>query len=289
MANIPESPIWGTEEEHVYQLATNDRVRGGPSGVDNKQAKVFANRTRWLRQELEGLQTDIGYLDMTIDNLNTQLEGKEFYDNDDLSPDSDNGIASQQSIKKYVDDSIQAIPEPIADASESLRGKVEMASEDEVLDGEEHIPYVVSPLMLQRKLDTLPAGLDTVAILSLIYPVGSIYTNADDDTNPEILLGFGTWVPFGEGRVLVTKHAGLPYCDTLGETGGSSRHTLTINEMPSHTHTYSKAYNDSTPGGSGYEAGGRDGCTTSTSAAGSGYSHNNLQPYIVVCMWRRTL
>jgi len=41
------------------------------------------------------------------------------------------------------------------------------------------------------------------AALQLIYPVGSIYTNASNATNPATLFGFGTWVAFGAGRVLI--------------------------------------------------------------------------------------
>ena len=36
-----------------------------------------------------------------------------------------------------------------------------------------------------------------------LYPVGSIYINASVSTNPSTLFGFGTWVEFGKGRVLV--------------------------------------------------------------------------------------
>ena len=37
--------------------------------------------------------------------------------------------------------------------------------------------------------------------LELAYPVGSIYMNATLQLNPSTLLGFGTWVTFGAGRV----------------------------------------------------------------------------------------
>ena len=36
-----------------------------------------------------------------------------------------------------------------------------------------------------------------------IYPVGSIYINATNSTNPGTLLGFGTWAAFGAGKVPV--------------------------------------------------------------------------------------
>lgn len=38
-------------------------------------------------------------------------------------------------------------------------------------------------------------GQTTLAgVMNLVYPVGSVYLNATDSTNPGTLLGFGTWV-----------------------------------------------------------------------------------------------
>jgi len=59
MANLTESPVW---EAGVYQLEITDPVLGGPNGVDNLQAKQLANRTQWLRQQIETLQA-AGFLD----------------------------------------------------------------------------------------------------------------------------------------------------------------------------------------------------------------------------------
>lgn len=64
------------------------------------------------------------------------------------------------------------------------------------------------------------------------YPVGSIYMNASSAVNPATLLGFGTWVSFGAGRVLVGFDASNALFDSVEETGGSYDATL-----PSHTHT----------------------------------------------------
>ena len=54
-----------------------------------------------------------------------------------------------------------------------------------------------------------------VAILSLVYPVGSIYTSFNS-TAPATLFGFGTWAQITD-RFL--------YCaNSSGSTGGSSTH-----------------------------------------------------------------
>lgn len=41
------------------------------------------------------------------------------------------------------------------------------------------------------------------ATKAALYPVGSIYANADDSTNPATLLGFGTWVAFSKSRMMI--------------------------------------------------------------------------------------
>ena len=46
------------------------------------------------------------------------------------------------------------------------------------------------------------------AAMEALHPVGSIYINATNSTNPGTLLGFGTWVEFGSGKVLVSQDTG---------------------------------------------------------------------------------
>ena len=143
----------------------------------------------------------------------------------------------------------------------------------------------------------LSAGSGLITLAD-VYPVGSIYINAAVATNPATLLGFGTWVAFGAGRVMVGIDASQTEFDTLGEESGSKTHQLTEAELPSHFHL----------SGYGADATPRHGTTGSlssvridndgiaffstsaahTSSVGSGTAHNNLQPYIVVYMWRRT-
>jgi microcystin-dependent protein len=69
----------------------------------------------------------------------------------------------------------------------------------------------------------------------VMYPVGSIYTSVVN-TNPNTFFG-GTWVSFATGRTLVGVDTGQSEFNTVEKTGGAKTHTLTTNEMPSHTHT----------------------------------------------------
>ena len=143
----------------------------------------------------------------------------------------------------------------------------------------------------------LSAGSGLITLAD-VYPVGSIYINAAVATNPGTLLGFGTWVAFGAGRVMVGIDASQTEFDTLGEESGSKTHQLTEAELPSHFHLSGYGA-DATPrhrtttGLSSVRIDNDGNAFNSTTAArtssvGSDTAHNNLQPYIVVYMWRRT-
>ena len=132
------------------------------------------------------------------------------------------------------------------------------------------------------------------ATISNAYPVGSIYMNCSNATNPGTLLGFGTWESFGAGRVLIGIDSSDTDFDGAEETGGSKTHTLTEAQLPSHRHQVGS--NDSTAGFGGaagnvefvQDAGTGIGNAVNTSFTGSGQAHTIVQPYIVVYMWKRT-
>jgi hypothetical protein len=79
------------------------------------------------------------------------------------------------------------------------------------------------------------------AIASL-YPVGSIYSSTVA-TNPNTLFGFGTWVAFAAGRVMIGNGGGF----SAGSTGGSADAVLVQHnhggitgiDSPDHLHSYS--------------------------------------------------
>lgn len=115
------------------------------------------------------------------------------------------------------------------------------------------------------------------AALQLMYPVGSVYINASVTTNPNTLLGFGTWAAIGAGRVLVGQDTADVDFDVLGETGGSKSsvashtHTFTTGtESASHTHsgTTSAVSNDHTHSFSG----------TGTAASNGAHTHTITDP-----------
>ena len=149
----------------------------------------------------------------------------------------------------------------------------------------QHLDGVTSAIQTQ---------IDTKTTLAAVYPVGSIYINATNSTNPGTLLGFGTWVAFGAGRVPVGIDSSDTDFDTAEETGGAKTVSLSTSQLPSHTHSIS--YTESGPGGANISANFFAGISNNTAGAlshttgstGSGSAHNNVQPYIVVYMWKRT-
>lgn len=66
--------------------------------------------------------------------------------------------------------------------------------------------------------------------LQTIYPVGAIYISTNE-TSPATLFGFGTWEQI-QGRFIVG--AGAAYAPE--DIGGEDKHTLTVNELPTHEH-----------------------------------------------------
>ena len=159
------------------------------------------------------------------------------------------------------------------------------------------------------------------AALQAVYPVGSIYIGTTA-TNPGTIFGFGTWVAFGAGKVLVGQDTGDTSFDTLGETGGSKdaivvshnhsltdpghRHNTTLDGAVGTSATFQSQIGQteySTVNG-GYESAFARGVPDSTQAnastsststtgisiatTGSSGTNANLQPYVVVKMWQRT-
>lgn len=117
-------------------------------------------------------------------------------------------------------------------------------------------------------------------IFDNIYPIGSIYTSINE-TNPSNLFG-GTWEQLKDRFLL---GAGDIY--TNGAVGGEATVTLTIEEMPAHTHTTGRTKSGGSgtniyvPATSGAES------PVETTSTGGGAAHNNMPPYLVVYMWKR--
>ena len=140
------------------------------------------------------------------------------------------------------------------------------------------------------KLKT-PGGIKS--FLDAVYPVGSIYMSVKS-TNPGTLFG-GTWVAIAQGRCLVGVNTSDNDFKTPEKTGGEKKHTLTVAEMPSHSHTIgtqnlwkqAPTYGNINPGAT-EGANQADIQPNQTNVRGNNEPHNNLQPYLCVYIFKRT-
>jgi hypothetical protein len=186
--------------------------------------------------------------------------------------------------------------------------------------------FATSPTLAGTPLaPTAAAGTNTTQIsttafvtaaIQTLHPVGSIYTSTVA-TNPATLFGFGTWVAFGAGRVMIGDGGGF----AAGATGGSAdavvvAHTHTGTTSTTTTLTGAATFISETWANAGTGTGvfskvglnPAAGTPTSTDTSNAGQlninaNHNhtfttdstgvsatnaNLQPYVVVYMWNRT-
>jgi hypothetical protein len=154
---------------------------------------------------------------------------------------------------------------------------------------------------LPSQSDVLQLGDSAWLTAQGAYPVGAIYLSVTD-ANPAALFG-GTWERISQGRFLIG--AGANAANTTdywgsyaagaenfpaGEMGGEVTHTLTVDEMPSHTHPERLEWSNTKAWGltgTGQDANAVVDQGTTTSATGGGKAHNNMPPYLVVYMWKR--
>lgn len=117
--------------------------------------------------------------------------------------------------------------------------------------------------------------------ISLFTAIGTIYGAGD---------GLTTFtLPDMRGRVSVAAGAGPGLSNrALGDKDGEEKHTLTINEMPSHTHDYIDTFrtgNQNADNVANSQTAADETVTNqtkTTAATGNGVAHNVMQPFIVL-------
>lgn len=113
------------------------------------------------------------------------------------------------------------------------------------------------------------------------YPVGSIYI-AYNHTDPTTLFG-GTWTRITNAFLWATTSGGI-----IGQTGGEQTVTLTVEQLPSHSHGSVYSGNVATEKKQAWYTASGTNLAYGAVATGGGAAHNNMPPYIQVSVWRRT-
>lgn len=136
------------------------------------------------------------------------------------------------------------------------------------------------------------------------YAVGDIYITTSS-VDPSTRFGYGTWEKFAQGLTLVGQSdngADPNWTRSVNSVFGSYLHKLTIDETPLHNHSMNpnslyvtEDFPDNAP--ITRLVGARDTSALFNASsiledyityAGGDQPHNNVQPSIVVYMWRRT-
>lgn len=152
--------------------------------------------------------------------------------------------------------------------SKTMQSRVRVTFPGELVDTVPNPFYRATPAPIESLLD-------------YVYPVGSIYLSYSH-VSPAELFG-GTWTRIENAFLWAVDANG-----TIGQTGGSKTHTLTVDELPSHSHgsVYSQ-HSTETKNKAWYNATGSS-IAYGPVATGGGAAHNNMPPYIQVSVWRRT-
>jgi hypothetical protein len=172
-------------------------------------------------------------------NTDTDVSGNSWVlDQDDMSGDDNTKVATQQSVKAYVDaQGYEWQGAWVTATAYAVNDTVENDGSGYICTSAHTSGSTTEPdvgASWSDKWDLFIEG--GTNLVEQVYPVGSIYINATSSTNPATLLGFGTWSAFGAGRVLVGIDSGDGDFDTAEETGGSKTASLSASNIPSHRH-----------------------------------------------------
>lgn len=91
---------------------------------------------------------------------------------------------------------------------------------------------IISPIVSIDSIYTDGGG----SLLDFFYPIGTYYETSDANFNPNTAWG-GEWIEDTKGRVLVSRSDDGQF-KTVNQVMGSETNTLTINNLPSHSHGY---------------------------------------------------
>lgn len=202
--------------------------------------------------------------------------------------DIDNQVANKivpPSLLAYAITRFNTIGVTVNDATEVLKGILRLATLQESIDGD------------LGDVAVTPAGLEAFFnqfLSATQIQVGDLYFTTVQTRDPAVFLGYGQWSRFAQGKMLVSYDPTNPRFDTAGNTGGEEKHVLTNGELPTNNVVIRLPTRDNVTGGNplslpglvqaDYPFGYVD---VVANAFGNDEPHENMPPFIVVCIWIR--
>lgn len=196
----------------------------------------------------------------------------------------------------------------LTDAAASAAAKVGLAAEQAVIAGdhastaagyaaeaEEHKEAAENAVKDAQNVASQVFANEIAAFKNIAFPVGYIFqwnkvdgSNIDLSTAEKVAahFGIGTWEQIKD----VFLYSAGEYADA-GTTGGEREHTLTVEEMPPHTHGL--RYFGAFSAGGAYTAlrtrseDRYDGINDAAEETGGGQPFNIMPPYLAVYVWKR--
>ncbi|EBW3177686.1 hypothetical protein DPD67_19290 [Salmonella enterica subsp. enterica serovar Javiana] len=241
MGKLTETTQW---EDDIYQLETSDPVLGGPDGVSNKPQKQLANRTQWLKQQLETTNSALANHAKSRNHPDASLTAKGFVQlYSGVMSDSEILAATPKAVKIAMDNANARLAKDqnLSDVPDKAKGRSSLEVYSKTESDENYMaksqcgadipnkPLFIENLGLAEAIqnlfpvgapipwpsDTIPAGYalmqgqtfnkDVYPLLAIAYPSGVI---------PDL-------------RRLVIKGAGNGRSALSYEADGNKRHTHT--------------------------------------------------------------
>lgn len=290
--NIKEVDI-NTKIKKLYEIVSNNEHYN-----DRAEYAHDANSLFIYKDQLVKANKQINVNDLLTDKYSVTSVSEYAYNNLKNIEANKTEISKLKqadiTIQNHIDDEMNARTEDIENVNNSITTETNARiSADNAINQK----LTQETAELTSKIDNNTSQITTLHNMLLVYwktlyPIGSIYISTNKTFNPNTAFG-GKWLKTAEGRCLIGANDIYP----IGSTGGEAKHTLTNDEIPSHSHGINGA--DSRSGSITLDTATFSyldkGQTTSytsgilaTNLTGGGNAHNNMQPYLAVYMWERT-
>lgn len=203
--------------------------------IESTQAANLVNLSKELQAQIDSLDLsqseNVTNISIKLNDIENELA--KLYKNDEISEKNYEDLAKALSdLKTYTEEGLYELSTSLEETNKLIK------ETDERLTAQ--IQDVSSSLTASMNdLENRMADLESSIVATMcdkLYPIGSIYTSVTN-TNPSELFG-GTWIEWGSGKVPVGVDATNDSYDIVEKTGGSDTTVLTVENLPSHSHTY---------------------------------------------------